>query len=365
MLVVPALAGAYSRGGREAAATGAYARVESPAPAVRVLVSSRVERPAKKHVARRARKARARHAPRPGAREAKRPTRRKPRVRPVQPLPTRPAGARVSVSLYETTTRPAILHEQGCRAGARDVGGLTILDFGKPAWSRHGYGTVLFSNRPTANHRITRGLLSFAAGYVRCLPRGSERRIVLARGTSNYHMKVPSAFAAGRAWARATMRLSRLIERHPRIAAHVRSAAAIDAEPAWDRRFRKTRDFYRGYRSVRSGHVLYNFGSLDGGVGSIWNAKQAAFVTAGRDTRVVPEIYSREMAHQWARLTKIALRDYRRPVRFAGVMTQHRARCGCSLKPKEARQALVRALAVHVGETAPAVPPTLTNIKFR
>ena len=88
-------------------------------------------------------------------------------------------------------------------------------------------------------------------------------------------------------------------------------------------------------------------------------------MTAGRDTRVVPEIDCREMAHQWARLTKIALHEYKQPVRFAGVMTQHRARCGCSLKPKQARQALVRALAVHVGETAPTVPPTLTNIKFR
>jgi hypothetical protein len=38
-------------------------------------------------------------------------------------------------------------------------------------------------------------------------------------------------------------------------------------------------------------------------------------VTAGRDTRVVPEIYSREMAHQWARLTKIALHEY--TARFA------------------------------------------------
>jgi hypothetical protein len=54
MLVVPALAGAYSRSGREDVATEAYAPLESPAPAVRVLVSSTVERPAKKRVARRA-----------------------------------------------------------------------------------------------------------------------------------------------------------------------------------------------------------------------------------------------------------------------------------------------------------------------
>jgi hypothetical protein len=69
------------------------------------------------------------------------------------------------------------------------------------------------------------------------------------------------------------------------------------------------------------------------------------------------------MAHQWARLAKSGMRHHR-PLRFAGVLTQHHARCGCSLKPDEARQALLCALAFHVGRGAPDVPPTLTNIAY-
>jgi hypothetical protein len=108
--------------------------------------------------------------------------------------------------------------------------------------------------------------------------------------------------------------------------------------------------------------VLYNYGSLDGGVAGIWSLRQAAFVATGRNTWVVPEIYTEAMAHQWAHFARLTLRRYRRPVQFAGVMTQHHARCGCSLEAHVARRALMRALAIHVGRTAPHVPPTLTNI---
>ena len=107
----------------------------------------------------------------------------------------------------------------------------------------------------------------------------------------------------------------------------------------------------RGFRASPAHALLYNFGSLDGGAGGIWSVAQAYYVAAGRTTRVVPEIYTHSMAHQWAKLAKHGMRRYHRPLRFAGVVTQHRARCGCSLKPHEARQALVRALAFHVGKT--------------
>ena len=271
------------------------------------------------------------------------------------------AGARVSVSRYELTTSAKALRDQGCRAGRRDVGGLTILDFGKPSWNGHSYGTILFSDRFAANKHITRALYAFSLGYAACLPRSSLRRIVLARGTSNYHILVPSSSDAGRAWARETMRLSRLLAAHPHVAAHVQSAAADDLEPAWDRPFRRTRAFLRGFRAARTTPLLYNFGSLDGGVGDIWSLEQAYYASAGWNTRVVPEIYNDKMAHQWAWLAKVGQHRYHRQVRFAGVLTQHHARCNC-LRPHEARRALVHALAFHVGKTAPTVPPTLTNL---
>src|SRR5207248_182907 len=79
--------------------------------------------------------------------------------------------------------------------------------------------------------------------------------------------------------------------------AHVTAAAADDVEPAWDRSFHRTRDFFRGYRDAEFGHALYNFGSLDGGVGSIWNAKQIFFVASGmKYVAAIPEIYNHAMA---------------------------------------------------------------------
>jgi hypothetical protein len=274
------------------------------------------------------------------------------------PLPL----AAVSASMYEQTTSPTELGRQGCTAGRRNAGGLTILDFGRPSWNGHSYGTILFSNRFASNKAITRALWAFAVAYVRCLPRQSERRIVLARGTSNYGISGPSPRDAGRAWARETHRLGRLFARHTNLAAHVSSAAADDMEPAWDVRFRRTRGFLRGFRSFPSKERLYNFGSLDGG--GVWTVTQAYYATVKGNTRVVPQIYSHEMARQWAELARSGLRRYHRALRFAGVITQHRARCGCSLEPHDARRVLQRALALHVGRAAPDVPPTLTNIVY-
>jgi hypothetical protein len=267
---------------------------------------------------------------------------------------------RVSVSLYERTVAGAVLAKQGCHAGARGVGGLMILDFGKPAYNGHTYGTILFSSRFASNKAITRALYLYARHYVRCLPKRSTAQIVLARGTSNYHPAVPSAFKAGLKWARETQALQRTLEARG-LARHVTSAAADDAEPAWDPHFHRTYSFFRGFQDAKTNRLIYNFGSLDGGVGAIWNAWQAFFVAGGmRDSRALPEIYNHAMAHQWAFLAQIARARYKRPVRFAGVMTQHHARF--SMKPVDAHRALVRALAAHVGKDAPDVPRLLTNI---
>jgi hypothetical protein len=255
-----------------------------------------------------------------------------------------------------------VLRRQGCNAARRGVGGIVILDFGQPAHNGHTYGTNLFSGRFAGNAEITRGLLGYSRGYAYCLRRGSTLSITLARGTSNYHPAVPSPYKAGRKWARETMALAHLLRRSG-LDGHVVSAAADDVEPAWDRSFHRTRDFFRGYRDAHTGHLLYNYGSLDGGVGSIWNARQAFFVTAGmKYARAIPEIYNHAMARQWAELAHIARHRYHRPLQFAGVMTTHTSGRG-GMKPRDAHSSLVRALAGRVGSGAPEVPPTLTNIR--
>jgi hypothetical protein len=276
--------------------------------------------------------------------------------------PTSIAAARATISLYERTADPSVLGRQGCSAAQRGVGGIVILDFGQPAYNGHTYGTNLFSGRFAGNAEITRGLLSYAHGYTRCLRPGSTLSITLARGTSNYRPQVPNAYAAGHRWARETHRLDQLLHER-RLDSHVSSAAADDVEPAWDRTFHRTRDFFRGYRAASTGHLLYNYGSLDGGVGSIWNARQAFFVASGmKYARAIPEIYNPAMARQWAELAHIAKHVYHRPVQFAGVMTTHTS-ANHGMKPRDAHTSLVRALADTVGSSAPDVPATLTNIR--
>jgi hypothetical protein len=276
----------------------------------------------------------------------------KPRTRP-----------RATISIYERTTRRMVFFRQGCRASRRGATGVVILDFGKPAYNGHTYGTILFSGAFAGNKAITRAMLAYASGYSHCLQRGSHDVIQLARGTSNYHPSVPSTFHAGRKWARETMTLQHQL-RETHLDAHVVSAAADDVEPAWDRGFRRTRDFYRGYASTRVGHALYNYGSLDGGIVSgIWSVHQAFFVTGGmRYARAIPEIYNKAMAREWAALAQVARRRYHRPLKFAGVMTEHTS-SNRGMKPRDAHRALVRELAAQGRGAAPAaVPAAYTNI---
>jgi hypothetical protein len=285
-----------------------------------------------------------------------------PRPAHLQPRAKPHSRPRATISLYEHTTASPTLRRQGCSAAKRGVGGIVILDFGQPAYNRHTYGTYLFSGRFAGNKSITRAMYSYAYGYHRCLRRGSTLTIALARGTSNYHPQVPSAYKAGRKWARETMALQRRLRAHKAISRHVTSAAADDVEPAWDRPFHRTRDFFRGYRDAHTGHTIYNYGSLDGGVGSIWNARQVFFVTSGmRNAQSIPEIYNPAMAREWAELAHIARHRYHRPLIFAGVMTTHTSR-NRGMKPRDAHRTLVRELASRVGVNAPDVPSALTNI---
>ena len=266
-------------------------------------------------------------------------------------------------SLYERTVARRSLWHQGCRAGRGGAHGIVVLDFGRPAYDGHTYGTILFSGRFASNRGITYALRAYARGYARCVPRASLARITLARGTSNYGLYVPSPFGAGRRWARETMRLAHYLRNHG-LDDRVRAAAADDVEPAWDRDFQRTHEFFGGFRSARTGYLLYNYGSLDGGVGHIWTLRQAFYVAGGmRYARALPEIYYRSMALQWAELSRLAVRHYGRPIAFGGLMTQHWGGCRrCGFRPHEAKRALVRELSRHPGTRLRSFGP-LTNIQ--
>jgi hypothetical protein len=125
------------------------------------------------------------------------------------------------------------MRRRGCRAGRHRAFGIVVLAFGKPFYNGHSYGTLTFSSRFASNRDVTAAMEAFARAHVACLPRRSRARIMLARGTSNYFTTVPSMFQAGRKWARETVVFSYFLRRSG-LARRVASAAAIDAEPAWN-----------------------------------------------------------------------------------------------------------------------------------
>jgi hypothetical protein len=110
------------------------------------------------------------------------------------------------------------------------------------------------------------------------------------------------------------------------------------------------------------GHTLYDYGSLDGGVGAVWSARQAWYVAGGlRHTKALPEIYNSAMAEQWAELARIARGRYHRSIQFAGVMTQGTQSCACGFRQTAAHRVLAQALdAQGVGQVQ--LPAGGTNI---
>jgi hypothetical protein len=270
----------------------------------------------------------------------------KPKKKRAQFVAAQHIGA--SPSLYERTTSITVLRAQGCAAAKRGTTGLVVLDFGKLEFRarRGGYGTITFADRFAGNRAITWAMKSYAHGYSQCLPKTSKARITLARGTSNYgQSSVPSTYTAGRLWAGATVAFANYLKKH-RFDDHVTAAAADDVEPAWDRGFRLTYDFFRGYGKSDHGYLLYNYGSLDGGVGGIWKLRQAFYVAGGmRYARAVPEIYNHAMAQEWAELARLSYARYGKPIQLAGLMTQHWTNCHrCGYTAPRARHELVHEL---------------------
>ena len=274
-------------------------------------------------------------------------TRRAPKPKRIEPSAT-PIGSAVSPSLYERTISPVILRAQGCRAGRQYTRGLVVLDFGKSTYRprRGGYGTLTFADRFASDSAVGWAVKAYAHGYSECLPKGAHAKITLALGTSNYGLRdVPSTYEAGKAWAREVASIGAYLRLHH--FDHVTAAAGDDVEPAWDRGFQRTYDFFRGFRDGKSGHLIYNYGSLDGGVvRGIWKLRQAYYVAGGMEAaRAVPEIYNRAMAIEWAELVHLSTKKYGKPIKLVGLMTQHHGHCRfCGYTSAQAHRALVHEL---------------------
>lgn len=74
------------------------------------------------------------------------------------------------------------------------------------------------------------------------------------------------------------------------------------------------------------------------------------------EARAVPEIYNRAMAREWAELARLSVHRYGKPIKLAGLMTQHWTSCsGCGYTAHRARHVLARELArARVARVLPA-----------
>jgi hypothetical protein len=228
-----------------------------------------------------------------------------------------------TTSYYESTTSTSTLFNQGCAAGSDGAVGAIILDFGRPAYRDGAYGTMLFGSGGFAsNVSILAAMKAFADGYWNCSP--LRTHVIVARGTSNYchvgsacSLLPPSYAAAGSYWGTRTNELGMYISNNG-YASQETSAAAYDAEPAWDPGFISTHDFIAGYNSTAD-WIMFDYGSLESGY---WSRAEEYYVAYAGANFPLPETYYSSMAASWEGLEQWAVANRGASILMLGVTSE-------------------------------------------
>jgi hypothetical protein len=244
-------------------------------------------------------------------------------VRATTPASAAAAYPYVTTSQYESTTSTSTLYNQGCSAGSAGAVGAIILDFGRPAYKAGAYGTMLFGSGGFAsNVSILQGMKAFADGYWNCSP--VRTQVIIARGTSNYcptgsgcSLLPPSHTAAGSDWGGRTDDLATYIA-NSGYSSQETSAAAVDAEPAWDPDYTSTHDFISGYNSATS-WFMFDYGSLESGY---WSRAAEYYVAYTGANFPFPEIYYSSMATSWEALELWAVANRGASMLIMGVTSE-------------------------------------------
>jgi hypothetical protein len=166
---------------------------------------------------------------------------------------------------------------------------------------------------------------------------------VIARGTSNYchpgagcSLLPPDFGDAGFYWGVRTNELATYIS-NSGYAYQESSAAADDAEPAWDPAYASTRDFIAGYNSA-AGWLLLDYGSLEPGY---WSSAAEYYVAYSGANFPLPEIYYSSMAAQWEDLELWAVANRGDSMLILGVTSEWPAG---ALTPRQGYDAMLRQL---------------------
>ena len=185
-----------------------------------------------------------------------------------------------------------------------------------------------------ANEKLAR---SFAAAYTHCLPNALKDRgwkINLVLSQNNYGGKPGSGranyvdYASGAAWGAMVQRVGQWIRANGH-ARYVRVSGGMDFESSYGSASRG-RDWVNGFTSATN-YPMFNTGSLNGcpprgPCDDGWTLSDYYYVSAGADRNVfpLPQIYVRDLARQWANLSRWGVANGNRGrLRFLGPLSQH------------------------------------------
>jgi hypothetical protein len=284
---------------------------------------------------------------------------------PVHPAPAAAAGPPpTTVSRYEPTADPATLRAQGASDGHGGLGGVAILDYGRPAQTAGGtMATEDFAGHVDPLPDVVAAAEAYADGYRHAAPPGASMLVLIGTNDSCGEgqpcgaqicgcANEPSSYLAwGRAWGGAVAQLgSYLSSTAAASAASASGGGGYDAEPAYDPAFTNTFDVVAGYDEVTT-LPMVDFGSIDGGPSDgFWTAEQMYLVAYGlRPDVAFPEIYHPGMAGQWADLLQWSAAHTGATMAIAGVLTESPD----GYSPQQAYANLLAA--VNTG--GPGVPP--------
>jgi hypothetical protein len=271
-----------------------------------------------------------------------------------------PAPPPNTTSYYVTNTNIKTHYVAGYCAGANGRGGVIILDYGEPITYTTSpttvYGTALLDtyNTLTTTYAISASAESYTDGYddgyrghspkytTSCSPGPLTVGTTIALGINNFNQStVPQRAAAlvpGHAQNWSNM-VSDIIA-HTVVSGYseIAIAAAADIEPNWSNPG-PVEDWVNSYAATNAS-PLYDYGSTDNYpcdspsmplAGNLtcspWTAEQIYTASSGiSGTLALPEIYHNSYSMYWYQVARWGVKQYNRPTRFIGVMTE----CGSS-----------------------------------
>ena len=225
-------------------------------------------------------------------------------------------------SLYESTTNPVTMYNQGCSA-AQGAPGLLILDWGQPVYlGNNTYGTYDFGGHDDTDADILHAVANFAQGVWYC--RTHYTNIAIGIGQSNYYSgyAIPLTSSAwytdGQQWGMLVNNIQSFItSNHYTV---IGASGAGDLEVEWQN-FTLTSSLVNGYNSVTT-RIYFDFGDASPGW---WSAYQLWYVAYGaRDNLPLPEIYyNADATYDWEPLDIWACSNEGGPIYFKGAMSEN------------------------------------------